>query len=231
MEKTRRGVENLVVDAGGDKEQASMRVRVMGMAKEGWRKIKGLLEGKKMVRENGRIILENRTEGESAGATEEWEEGEEGGMVEVEMSEMEKDRSQGGGSTESATTARGFGFLGGLNWEEKDDELEKKLEGARKRKREEELTEVTVGMMGVAGWKWREREEVESKRWKRTVRRQEEWDGIGEVGKKVEKIPLPEEFRLGLDGRGKEMNHSGRMKNNFGLNKRVLFPGGGRGPV
>jgi hypothetical protein len=34
---------------------------------------------------------------------------------------------------------------------------------------------------------------------------------------------------VGLDGRGKRLNHSGRPKNNFGANKEPIFPGGKNG--
>ncbi len=51
--------------------------------------------------------------------------------------------------------------------------------------------------------------------------------GLSEKCKEELKIPLPENYRLGLDGRIGFLNHSGKFKNNFGLNKGALFPGGG----
>jgi hypothetical protein len=45
----------------------------------------------------------------------------------------------------------------------------------------------------------------------------------GEGGK--EKIPLPDSYGLGLDERGRFLNHSGRYRNNFGANREALFPG------
>jgi hypothetical protein len=52
-------------------------------------------------------------------------------------------------------------------------------------------------------------------------------DGVGSLKRELKKIPLPEEYKLGLESRGEFLNHSGKMKNNFGMNKRALFPGGG----
>jgi len=39
-----------------------------------------------------------------------------------------------------------------------------------------------------------------------------------------EGIPLPEEYRLGLDRRGQVLNSSARPNNNLGVNKEALFP-------
>jgi hypothetical protein len=46
--------------------------------------------------------------------------------------------------------------------------------------------------------------------------------------KTKEKIPLPENYRLGQDERGGFLNNSSKFKNNFVINKEGLFPGGGR---
>jgi hypothetical protein len=46
---------------------------------------------------------------------------------------------------------------------------------------------------------------------------------------KTEKIPLPDNYRLGVDGRGQKLNHSGRHRNNFGAGRDPLFPGGKNG--
>ena len=56
----------------------------------------------------------------------------------------------------------------------------------------------------------------------------------GEDGKKEsvkEKIPLPEEFDLGLDKRGVYVNSSARRQHNMGANRMGVFPreGGGKG--
>ncbi len=52
---------------------------------------------------------------------------------------------------------------------------------------------------------------------------------VGEDGKErkqesLEEIPLPEGFELGREEKGMEMNNSGRLKNNFGMNREALFP-------
>lgn len=41
-----------------------------------------------------------------------------------------------------------------------------------------------------------------------------------------ETIPLPDNFDLGKESKGIEMNNSGRLKNNFRTNREALFPGG-----
>ena len=58
-----------------------------------------------------------------------------------------------------------------------------------------------------------------------------EKEETGVKEEKVEKIPLPESYDLGLDVRGKELNSSVRKNHNFGANKKVVFPksSGGRG--
>jgi hypothetical protein len=38
-------------------------------------------------------------------------------------------------------------------------------------------------------------------------------------------IPLPDEFRMGLEKQEKTVNQSGRFINNFGVNKEAIFPG------
>jgi hypothetical protein len=46
----------------------------------------------------------------------------------------------------------------------------------------------------------------------------EEWE---------ERLPLPENYRIGLDKRGMVMNSSARSRKNFGTNKEALFPKAG----
>ncbi len=56
-----------------------------------------------------------------------------------------------------------------------------------------------MGMYGVPGWKWREREGREEKRSTRNVVRIEKGkDGAEKKKQQCEEIPLPDEFRLGL---------------------------------
>jgi hypothetical protein len=69
-------------------------------------------------------------------------------------------------------------------------------------------------------------EEVKSEaRWKlKTKERVQGEDGKWEDREKEERIPLPENYRLGLEGRGMELNNSSRYGNVFGKNCRPLFP-------
>jgi hypothetical protein len=42
----------------------------------------------------------------------------------------------------------------------------------------------------------------------------------------VERTPTLENFELGRESRGLEMNNSGSLRNNFGTNREALFPAG-----
>jgi hypothetical protein len=57
VEKSRRGVEKLAAS-----DQASVGQRMVGLAREGWNKVRGLLEGKKIVRVDGRVLLKEDNE-------------------------------------------------------------------------------------------------------------------------------------------------------------------------
>jgi hypothetical protein len=161
----------------------------------------------------------------------EWLDEGEIGRVEIEV----VDGNNGGEtdsvkSNESRQTRMGFDFLDVMTEEGKDEELEKVRKEGRKRKRGEDENRSKEGMLGTLGWEWREKEGREEKRRKREVLG---W-AVGEGDEKVrvknwEKVPLPENFRLGLEERGLKMNHSGRPKNNFGTNRAPLFPGGKEG--
>jgi hypothetical protein len=154
----------------------------------------------------------------------------EGGIVEVEELDGEKDDAVSRTSGESRKTKAGFDFLEKLEDDSVDDELERSRWVDKKRKRTEEMTEVRTGTDGIQGWEWREREGREEKRWKREVT-EERWGGNDEVTMEVktEKIPLPDNYRLGLDGRGQKLNHSGRPRNSFGASREPLFRGGRNG--
>ncbi len=188
MEKTRREVEKLRVDEEGEKEKASVGRRVVDMAKGGWSKIRNLLEGKKVTQRDGKVFVEVRSSDgkETAGSDnglrrieEEWNEEGEGGEVVVEEEQVESVDSVSCGSGSTMGQTRGFDFLDGMGREERDHELDEKIDGHRKRKREGEVNEVAVGLYGVTGWKWREREGREEKRWKRTVVEEKDVTGLG----------------------------------------------------
>ncbi len=82
-------------------------------------------------------------------------------------------------------------------------------------------------MKGLPGWERKSNAVKDSERWKRKVVR---WEKTAEgkfVRKEcVERIPMPEEFDLGTEGKGLEMNNSGRLRNNFGINREALFSAG-----
>ncbi len=75
-----------------------------------------------------------------------------GGVVDVEEENVSTD-VMSVRSTETAKSAKGFGFLDELEINERDDKLEEKIGGTRKRKREMERGKVNGGMYGVPGWR------------------------------------------------------------------------------
>ncbi len=149
-----------------------------------------------------------------------------GGKVEVEIEEV---GAEEGNLSDRASVKRGVGFdfLEGIPDDEKVKELEDKKGECKKRKRGSELAGRRVEIGETTGWRIREEESRNSEKWKREVGT---WklneSGLSEKRKEELKIPLPENYRLGLDGRIGFLNHSGKFKNNFGLNKGALFPGG-----
>ncbi len=237
VEKTRRGVEAMEVVEEATMEKASMgriRERITSAAREGWGKLVGRLRGKEIKREGSVLVVEKASQeaGVEGRVSEEmkgeWLDESEIGRVEIEV----VDGNIGGEtnsvkSNESRQTRMGFDFLDAMTDEGKDEELEKVRREGRKRKRGEDENRSKKGMLGTPGWEWREREGREEKRWKREVLGWTVGEGEEKVRvKRWEKVPLPENFRLGLDERGLKLNHSGRPKNNFGTNRAPLFPGG-----
>ena len=118
--------------------------------------------------------------------------------------------------------------MGELDEEEKDEELEKKDTENRLRKREDVKVVVKVkGLTSSVGWKDRSDAARGEERWKRTV----EKEVGGEKSKSIEKIPLLEQYELGLDRRGMEINSFPRKNSQFGSNRRALLlkENGGKG--
>jgi hypothetical protein len=82
----------------------------------------------------------------------------------------------------------------------------------------------------MRGWEEREREVREEPRWVvKTRERRKDADGKWEEDVVEERIPLPENYRLGLEGKGVDLNNSSRYRNEFGKNNRALFPSKGKG--
>ncbi len=225
-------VERMEVDSDNEKASGSRTIETMvSRAKEGWQKVKQILDGKRLVREkgSGKVMVKAKTgvsDNEERTVMEEWEESITGGEVVVEVEVVGKKDNVSVASEETKGTAIGFDFLEGMGEEKTDEELDKKRAEGRKRKREhEERTQKEEGLYRVPGWEWREDEARKDERWKREVLRRKEGSVSGERVK--EKIPLPENFCLGKDVRGVDLNHSGKVKNNFGQTRRLSFRGGG----
>jgi hypothetical protein len=220
------------VEEGGSFKASSDKIRgkIAAVAREGWAKIRMKLQGKGLKRDGSVLFVEEK--GRAAGQSErteemegEWTEEGIGGFIHVEEVEGKEQETGSIGSGESRRTKAGFEFLGEIPDDKEDAELEEVRKTDRKRKRTTSKDRVVVGMEGVPGWEWREREGREEKR-RAVVTVCVEDDGTKVREVRMEKIPLPEHFRLGLDDRGKQLNHSGRPNNNFGIKKEPLFPGG-----
>jgi hypothetical protein len=224
-------VERMEVDS--DKEQASGSRTLKlfaNKAREGWRKVRQILEGKRLVREKetGKVVVKDVEKGVASNVQEEmqeWIDSENGGEVVVEEQIIEEDDKGSVTSDGSKGTVLGFDFLEGMKEDRLDEELEQKRNEGRKRKRDQDENEQKEGgMYGIPGWRWREKEAREDERWKREVVKKA--GSRNDSEKKKERIPLPENFVLGKDVRGADLNHSGKIRNNFGTNKEALIPGG-----
>ena len=76
------------------------------------------------------------------------------------------------------------------------------------------------GLLSSIGWKERAEAGKGEERWKRAVESEEG----GEKIKKIEKIPLQENYELGTDRRGLDLNSTVRRNSNFGTNKKAVLP-------
>ena len=74
------------------------------------------------------------------------------------------------------------------------------------------------GLKVMPGWEERAKTSRDDQRWSRVV--ETVVDGVKVQEKR--KIPLPEEYELGLDVRGMGLNSSNRKTHNFGTNKKPL---------
>jgi hypothetical protein len=128
-----------------------------------------------------------------------------------------------GSESMSSRKNGGWDFLENLEGEERVEELDRKLEQNRKRKWEDDGAVKQKGLLNMVGWLAREKDGKSEKRWKRKVGRTTH-DEEGRVVRREDEegIPLPKQFRLGLERKGVELNHASRARNNFGMNRRGL---------
>jgi hypothetical protein len=179
VERTRREVARMEVEDECTEKQASRKIgrtvdKMVSMAREEWNKIKGLLDGKRLVRDRdgSRLLLKEKKDDkeESEELMDEWEEQVMGGEVEVEIEEVGAEREEGNLSDRSSVKRGvGFDFLEGIPDEEKVKELEDKKGECKKRKRGSELAGRRVEIGETTGWRIREEESRNSEKWKREV--------------------------------------------------------------
>jgi hypothetical protein len=210
VEETRRGVAKMAVDESGHEKTASTMLGVMAeKAKNGWEKVKKLMEGKKVVRmagEGGKIMVVKQTDRleEAVTSKSEWDEDIMGGTVEIEdvTGGTEESRERDDRVSIGSGTRSGGGileFMEDVEVESRDISLDDKVDEGRKRKREDDgPPNRKKGLNGLPGWERRSKMTREDDRWKRTVVSWEEDKKGQEVRKEVrEKIPVPDGFDLG----------------------------------
>ena len=189
----RRSMERLRVEEG---EQASVdgRTGLVDRAKATWGKLKGMFMGKKLIMDEmggGRVLAEGREHNEM-GREIELEfltgGGDEGEIAIVEVNDESDRDSVGSLGRESIG---GVSFLECLGEEEWDEELERKLEGTKKRGREETGVVKVKGLLNTKGWEEKESAVREEARWRVKVKGKED-GGRREVGRggKGRKDPL-----------------------------------------
>ena len=187
-----------------------------------------LVKGKLLVRNRGEggMIVKDKGEqldfGEEAVEIEEYLQDVEAEGIEIREEIVEKEEVKDttideDGNLSSILEDNLFSFLDNIGESSKDQEAERKKAETKKRKRGE--TEFLVNMRGLLGTRgWEEREETtkEDKRW---IRKVSENGVVREEG-----MPLPEEYILGLEKRGEELNSSARAKNGMGTGRNAIFP-------
>jgi hypothetical protein len=231
-------VEESVKEGGHSNTASSLIGMMAGKARNGWEKVKKMVEGKRVIRkeiDSGTVLIVEKTGKveEELSMRMEWDEEEMGGTVEIEeVSEVDEDDGRRGkegslGSGEAWGRSSIFRFLDNVEVEERDRELDDKVEEGRKRKRTDEKKDRKKRLEGLPGWERRSKSVREDEKWKRKVVKWEK-DGQGKSVREVENetIPLLERFDLKKESKGMEMNNAGRLKNNFGTNREALFPGG-----
>jgi hypothetical protein len=231
VEETRRRVEKMAVE---ENEQAGGILRNMaGRAKEGWEKMRRMLEGKRLVWKgnSGKIVAVTKERDGMEDKDMNMEDEMDGGTLEIEREEGGEEMGIGGDgvsirSRDADSVSVDLGFLDGIDFDERDKELDEREGESRKRKSSgDEDKKTKLGLGGLPGWERRSKAVKDSERWTRkTVRVERDEDGKEKRVERHEKVPLPESFELGRESKGMEMNNSGRLKNNFGLNKEALFP-------
>jgi hypothetical protein len=231
--RTGKRMEGLaVVEEDGEQASVLNKNRISNAAKEVWEKVTGFLAGKKVRRgeEPGSLVVcdEEKGNGNGGGLVDLADVGKEleDGVVVLLEENVDDDRFEVrsvGSESLSSRKNVGWDFLENLEGEERVEELDRKLEQNRKRKWEDDGEVKQRGLLNMVGWLVREKEGKSEKRWKRKVGRTVH-DEEGRVVRTEDEegIPLPKQFRLGLERKGVELNHASRARNNFGMNRRGL---------
>jgi len=193
-----------------EKEEISELVKGMRVVEGGEQGVLQVVKGKGML-------------GEKEVKISEWLGEFSGGIVvrEEVVSTAESGRSEVCSNTSvgSVVEEEMFSFLENIEEEGRDEEADRILNEERKRKRGREDIGMSRGLLGTAGWEDRERREKGDERWSRVIEEgEQEWR---------EPLELPDEYRLGLEKRGEEINNSSKIRNGMGTNRRALFPKAG----
>ena len=225
MNATRRRLLTLQVE----EDKMGLMNKTGVITRSGWDQIRRLLEGKKMCmeKETGCVTVRDGSEEVGEDAVEiKGEEWIAEGDCNIEVNEIENGREE---DRESIRTdrSRKFSFLAKIEDDKRDATLDCKLAEKRKRGRIEEETVRLRTLTGGERWDQREAAVKDDGRWERTfVVSGFEGDEVVEM-EKVEKIPLPGSYKLGLEKKGVDLNNSDRPVSNFGVGKWPIFVDGG----
>jgi hypothetical protein len=173
----RKKMERLRVE---EQEKASVEGRetLVNRASSTWGKLVGMFLGKRLVMDEmggGRVQIDGGAEGREIELEFLTGQGEEGEIGIVEVGEVNDNASV---SSDGRNSMGGVSFLECLGEEGLDEEVEKKLEGTKKRGREEGGEVKLKGLVNTKGWEVREREVREELRWVvKTRERRQDADG------------------------------------------------------
>jgi hypothetical protein len=198
------------------------------VTRAGWEKLRGLIEDRRLGLDKvtGSLKVLGSSDGIGPDVIEvsgsDWLREEEGDIdVSEERCSIEIDRE-----SIRSDRSRKFSFLDRIEDDKREPELDSKIVDKRKNGGLEEETVRLRTLTGGEKWDRREEAVKADSRWQRVV---VESGYAGEEvieTERIERLVLPESYKLGLEKKGAELNNSDRPTNNFGVGRMPLFPVG-----
>ena len=200
------------------------------ITRAGWDKIRGMISGKRiyMEKDTGSVMVRGLDTEVGDGSVEiRAEDWVAEGHCDIEVSETEAACEDDRDSVRT-DRSRKFSFLSKIEDDKRDAVLDSKIAEKRKRGQIEEETVRLRTLTGGEKWDKRESAIKDDGRWERVfVESGYVGDEVVEI-ERVERIPLPDSYKLGLEKKGVDMNNSDRPVSNFGVGKWPIFVNGGR---